>query len=212
MDYRLTADQEEFRKKFAAWLERNLPEGYDPEKQRNYVSPDEQLAAYKTFQKRISEGGYAGMHYPEEYGGQGRTIIEESIVLQTIAARCMDLKMPGVITFGMAVPTIYTCGNEEQKRKYLPKIMDGTHLWCQGFSEPGAGSDVANVSTMAIKNGDHYVVSGQKVWTSFAHIADYCILLVRTDPESAKHRGLSYLLVDMKAAVVPILRTVFRWG
>ena len=144
------------------------------------------------------------MHYPKEYGGQGKGLIEEAIVLQTIAEKAMELRGPGVITFGMAVPTIHTCGNEEQKKKYLPKIMDGTQIWCQGFSEPEAGSDVANVSTMAIRQGDHYVVNGQKVWTSMAHMSDYCILLVRTDPETTKHRGLSYLLMDMKAPGVDV--------
>ncbi len=144
------------------------------------------------------------MHYPEEVGGQGKTLMEEVIVLQTLASTCMELRTPGVITHGMAVPTIFHCGNEEQKREFLPKIFDGTHIWCQGFSEPNAGSDVANVSTRAVKEGDHYILNGQKVWTSFAHIADYCIILVRTDPDVKKHKGLSYLLLDMKAAGVEV--------
>jgi alkylation response protein AidB-like acyl-CoA dehydrogenase len=97
----------------------------------------------------------------------------------------------------MAVPVIYECGSEEQKKELLPKTLDGTYVWCQGFSEPDAGSDVANISTLAIKEGDHYVVNGQKVWTSVAHASDYCMLVVRTDPDSRKHRGLSYLFVDM---------------
>ncbi|MFO7965662.1 MAG: acyl-CoA dehydrogenase family protein [Desulfobacterales bacterium] len=204
MDYRLTPEQEAFRKEFSEWLDQNLPEGFDPSKRRNYKTSEEHLAAYKEFQNRLYKGGYTAMHYSEEYGGQGKTLMEESIVLRTIAEKCMELRGPGVITFGMAVPTIHTCGSEEQKRKYLPKIMDGTHLWCQGFSEPEAGSDVANVSTMAIRKGDHYVVNGQKVWTSMAHMADYCILLVRTDPEAVKHRGLSYLLMDMKTPGVDV--------
>jgi alkylation response protein AidB-like acyl-CoA dehydrogenase len=104
----------------------------------------------------------------------------------------------------MAVPVLFTCGTEEQKKKFLPKILDGTHIWCQGFSEPDAGSDVANVSTMAIKEGDRYIVNGQKVWTSAAHMSDYCLLLVRSDPDSAKHKGLSYLLVDIKAPGVDV--------
>ncbi len=204
MEYRLTPEQEAFRKEFSSWLDKNLPDGYDPAKQRNFKTSEEHLAAYKEFQNRLYKGGYTAMHYPKEYGGQGKTLMEEAIVLRTIAEKCMELRVPGVITFGMAVPTIYTCGSEEQKRKYLPKIMDGTHLWCQGFSEPDAGSDVANVSTMAIREGDHYIVNGQKVWTSMAHMADYCILLVRTDPETTKHRGLSYLLLDMKAPGVDV--------
>jgi alkylation response protein AidB-like acyl-CoA dehydrogenase len=104
----------------------------------------------------------------------------------------------------MAVPLIMMCGSEEQKKTLLPKIFDGTHIWSQGFSEPDAGSDVANVSTLAVREGDHYVVNGQKVWTSFAHISDYCLLLVRTDPNVAKHKGLSYLLVDMKLSGIEV--------
>ncbi len=204
MDYRFTPEQEAFRKEFSSWLDKNLPAGYDPAKRHNYKTAAEHLAAYKAFQKRLYEGGYTAMHYPKEYGGQGKTPIEEAIVMQTITQKCGELRAPAGITFGMAVPTLFTCGNEEQKRRHLPKIMDGTYLWCQGFSEPNAGSDVANISTLAIREGDHYVVNGQKVWTSIAHMADYCIMVVRTDPDTTKHRGLSYLLLDMKSPGVDV--------
>ena len=147
------------------------------------------------------------MHYPKEYGGQGRTLMEEAIVIQILAATCIELRMPGFIAHGMAAPTIFHCGSEEQKREFLPKILDGTHIWCQGFSEPNAGSDVANVATRAEKKEGHWVVNGQKVWASLAHMADYCILLVRTDPSVVKHKGLSYLLVDMNLPGVEVRPT-----
>ena len=147
------------------------------------------------------------MHYPKAYGGQGKSLMEEVIVMQTLASTCMELRGPGIIMHGMAAPTILHCGNEEQKRAYLPKIIDGTHIWCQGFSEPNAGSDVANVSTRAVKENGHYVLNGQKVWTSVAHMSDYCILLVRTDPNVAKHKGLSYLLLDINLPGVEIRPT-----
>ncbi|MEW6441704.1 MAG: acyl-CoA dehydrogenase family protein [bacterium] len=198
MDYRLTPEQEQFRTGLVAWLKSNLPAGWDPSRYRNYDTPGAWALAYKDFQRRLWEAGYASMHYPKVYGGQGRSLMEEVIVLQTLAATCMELRVPGIITHGMAAPTILTCGSEEQKRAYLPKILDGTHIWCQGFSEPNAGSDVANVATRAVKKNGHYVLNGQKTWTSFAHISDYCILLVRTSFEGPKHRGLSYLLLDMK--------------
>lgn len=204
MDFRFTPEQEAFREEFVSWLEKNLPEGWDPSRYRNYESFDEWARAYKDFQKRLSDGGYAAMHYPHEVGGQGKTLMEEVIVLQTLASACMELRTPGIITHGMAVPTIFHCGNEDQKREFLPKIFDGTHIWCQGFSEPNAGSDVANVSTRAVKEGDHYILNGQKVWTSFAHVSDYCIILVRTDPHVKKHKGLSYLLLDMKLPGVEV--------
>jgi len=204
MDYRFTPEQEAFRDKFSTWLRNNLPEGYDPSRRRNYDDAKEHARVYHQYQRRLFEGGYAGLHYPKEYGGQGKGLMDEIIVLQTVAATCAELRVPGGVTQGMALPTIYVCGNEEQKRAFMPKILDGSHIWCQGFSEPEAGSDVANVSTTAVKQNGHYVVNGQKVWTSWAHVADYCILLVRTDPNVAKHRGLSYLLLDMKLPGVEV--------
>jgi alkylation response protein AidB-like acyl-CoA dehydrogenase len=204
MDFRFTTEQEEFRNEFVSWLENNLPENWDPTRFRQFETKEELNQAYKDFQKRLFDGGYTAMHYPKEYGGQGKTLLEEIIVLQVLSTTCIELRMPGVVTHGMAVPVIFTCGTEEQKTKYLPKILDGTHIWCQGFSEPDAGSDVANVSTMAIKEGDRYFVNGQKVWTSYAHMSDYCLLLVRSDPDTAKHKGLSYLLVDMKAPGIDV--------
>lgn len=198
MDYRFTKEQEEFREEFVSWLEKNLPEGWDPSRYRNYSSAEDWASAYRDFQKRLFEAGYAGMHYPKDYGGQGKDLTLEIIILQVLASSCFELRMPGVISLGMAAPTVLICGNEQQKREFVPKILDGTHVWCQGFSEPNAGSDVANVSTRAVREDSHYVVNGQKVWTSLAHVADYCILLVRTDPNVKKHKGLSYLLLDMK--------------
>jgi len=204
MDFRFSPEEEAFRQEFVAWLEKNLPDNWDPSRYRNYDSTEEWARAYCDFQKRLSDAGYVGLQYPKEYGGQGRTLMEEVVVLQTLASTCIELRVPGVVTHGMAVPTIFVCGNEEQKREFLPKILDGTHIWCQGFSEPNAGSDVANVSTRAVKENGHYILNGQKVWTSFAQVADYCILLVRTDPNVAKHKGMSYLLLDMKLPGVEV--------
>ena len=197
MDFRLTPEQEAYRREFMSWLEQNLPEGWDPNRSRNSERQEELKTAYKYLQKKLFDAGYAGMHIPKEYGGQERTLMEEAIILQTIATKCMELRWPGGISHSMAMPVILNCGSEEQKKKFIPPILEGTHLWCQGFSEPDAGSDIANVSTTAVKDGDLYIVNGQKVWTSFAHMADYCLLLVRTDPSTTKHMGLSYLLLDM---------------
>jgi alkylation response protein AidB-like acyl-CoA dehydrogenase len=197
MDFNFTPDQEEFRNEFSEWLKKVLPADWDPDNQPKFETVEEMKAAYQDFQKKLFDAGYAAMHYPKEYGGGGKTVNEELSVLQTISSTCYALKAAGTITHAMAVPVIYECGSEEQKKELLPKTLDGTYVWCQGFSEPDAGSDVANISTLAIKEGDHYVVNGQKVWTSVAHASDYCMLVVRTDPDSRKHRGLSYLFVDM---------------
>jgi alkylation response protein AidB-like acyl-CoA dehydrogenase len=204
MDFRFTPEQEAFRKDFNAWLDRYLEDAGDISRFRATETGEAWGQAHRRFQKALFDAGYAGLQYPEVYGGRGKTLAEEVVVQQTVAERCMELRVPGVITFGMAAPTILMCGTEEQKRTYLPRIMDGTHIWCQGFSEPNAGSDVVNVATSAVRDNDHYVVNGQKVWTSFAHMADYCILLVRTDPDGQKHKGLSYLLMDMKLPGVEV--------
>ena len=204
MDFRLTPEQEAFREEFISWLNKNLPDDWDPSRYRNYDSQEEWGRAYSDFQRRLFDGGYAVMHYPKEYGGQGKSLMEEVIVSQGLFSTCPELRIPGVVTHGMVVPTIFTCGNEEQKRAFLPKILDGTHIWCQGFSEPDAGSDMANVSTRAVRENGHYIINGQKVWTSFAHLADYCIMLVRTDPNVARHKGLSYFLLDMKLPGVEV--------
>lgn len=192
MDFRLMPEEEAFKQEFQAWLKENLPQGWKPTFVRS--TP----AEYRAFQRTLFEGGYAALHYPKAYGGREKGNIYETIVNQALSQVCPNLRGMGTITHGMAVPVIYNCGTEEQKKEHLPKIFDGTHIWCQGFSEPGAGSDVANVSTLAVRDGDYYVINGQKVWTSLAHAADWCILLVRTDPKAKKHRGLSYLLLDMR--------------
>ena len=129
MNFRFTPEQEDFRNTFISWLEKNLPEDWDPSRYRNYEDQEKWEKAYKDFQKRLFDAGYAGISVPKEYGGQGRTITEDIIVAQKLAATCMELRLPGLITHGMAVPTIMTCGSEEHKKTLLPKILDGTHIW-----------------------------------------------------------------------------------
>jgi alkylation response protein AidB-like acyl-CoA dehydrogenase len=204
MDFRLTPEEEAFKREFSSWLKTSLPQGWDPSRYNVHDSWEERARVHRDFQRALFDAGYAGLHIPEEYGGRGRTLNEEIIVMETLASTCMELKLLGIITFGMAAPTIMICGTEEQKREFLPKALDGTHIWCQGFSEPNAGSDVVNVSTRAVRDNGDYIVNGQKIWTSFAHVADYCILLVRTDPSVPKHKGLSYLLLDMKSPGVEV--------
>lgn len=196
MDFNLSPELEKFQEQFIGWLKDNIPAVYDP--YRTHIH-DHQVWAkgYREFQKGLFEAGFAGMHYPAEYGGQGKGLMEEAIVVDRISYHCDEIRKPGLITHSLAAPTIFHCGTEAQKKHFMPKILDGSHIWCQGFSEPDAGSDVANLSTRAVKEGDHYIVNGQKVWTTLAQMADYCILAVRTDTEVPKHKGISYLLVDM---------------
>jgi alkylation response protein AidB-like acyl-CoA dehydrogenase len=148
--------------------------------------------------RKLYEGGWAGITWPKEFGGRGATPIEQFIFQEEMAA----YKTPPTISLigiGMAGPTIMTWGTQEQKEAHLKKILSGEEIWCQGFSEPNAGSDLAGLQTSAALDGDHYVVNGQKIWTSVAHRADWCLLLTRTDTRVAKHKGLTYLMVPMKS-------------
>ncbi|MBI3624643.1 MAG: acyl-CoA dehydrogenase family protein, partial [Candidatus Rokubacteria bacterium] len=136
-------------------------------------------------------------HWPKEFGGRGASLVEQMIFTEEMIAAGAP---PGVNMIGLTMvgPAVIHHGTEEQKARWLPPILSADEIWCQGFSEPGAGSDLANLSTRAVEDGNHFVVSGQKVWTSNAHRSHYCILLVRTDPQAPKHKGISCLLVDMR--------------
>jgi alkylation response protein AidB-like acyl-CoA dehydrogenase len=201
MDLNFSPEQEEFRAKVQAFLRENLPRGWGqagfrPER----MSMTEFL---RDWQRRLYEGGFLGMAWPKEFGGQGASQIEMAIFNEEIA-RVRAPAPLNVLGLTMAAPTIITYGTDEQKRRYLPKILSCEEIWCQGFSEPNSGSDLAAARTRAELQGDEFVVNGQKVWTTLGHIADWCMLVVRTDPDAPKHRGLSYLLVDMKSPGITV--------
>lgn len=202
MDYRLSTEDEKYRQELQAWLERTFPKDQPPPKTDTV---EDARKAYQAYQRKLFEGGYAGIRYPKEYGGQDGTMIQEMIVTEELAPYGRDhaANING-IGMGMALPTIHAVGTEEQKEMFIRKLLDGTHIWVQAFSEPNAGSDVAACTTRAIKKGDYYVVNGQKIWTTSAQYADWSLVLVRTNPDKPKHKGLSYLLVDLKSPGVEI--------
>jgi alkylation response protein AidB-like acyl-CoA dehydrogenase len=194
VDLRLTAAEVAFRDELVEWLHSALP-GLSPR------PPERDYWARREFdthwQRQLFEAGYAGINWPREYGGRGATPTEHLIYLeesQRLGAPKLETHFVGNEHAG---PTLIMEATPEQKKAHLPRILEGTEVWCQGFSEPGAGSDLASLSTRAVRDGDHYVVTGQKIWTSFAHIADYCELLVRTDPDVPKHRGITWLICPM---------------
>lgn len=200
MDFRDSPEEASFRKELRAWIEGNLPEGWrerDPKRGRE----DESVS--KAWSKKLYDAGYAGLTWPKEFGGQGAPYTHQAIFLEE-TARAETPDHIGVIGLGMAGPTIIAHGTDEQKERHLQPILSGEEVWCQGFSEPGAGSDLGSLRTRAERDGDHFSVNGQKVWSSFAHIADFCILLVRTDTSAPKHKGITYLLVDMRSPGVEV--------
>jgi alkylation response protein AidB-like acyl-CoA dehydrogenase len=202
MDFSFSLEEERFRHELREWLQNNLPPGWGT---AAFKMPkgEERLQFLRDWQRKMYNGGYLGLSWPKEYGGRGASMIELAIFNEEMAR----VEAPGplnVLGLSMAGPTIIVHGTEEQKKRHLPKILNCDEIWCQGFSEPGSGSDVASIRTKAELRGDEFIVNGQKVWTSLAHIADWCMLLVRTDPNAPKHRGMSYILVDMKSSGITV--------
>jgi alkylation response protein AidB-like acyl-CoA dehydrogenase len=163
------------------------------------------LAAGRDFQAKLAEAGLAGLTYPKEYGGAGLTLEHERIY-RSVAQDFPNMAAEFVISHGMCLPILSEFGTDEQKRRFLPDIIAGRTLWCQMFSEPGAGSDVASLQTRAERDGDEWVLNGQKVWTTLAHESDYGVIIARTDPEQTKHAGISMFIVDLEAPGVEIRR------
>jgi alkylation response protein AidB-like acyl-CoA dehydrogenase len=195
VELRDSPEEREFREGLRTWLKDNLPEGWNTPA---WKEPADSVAFLKDWTGRLHQAGYSGLSWPKEYGGVGAPHSFQAITYEELA-RAEAPEHVGLIGIGMAGPTIIAAGTDEQKRKYLSKILSGEEVWCQGFSEPGSGSDLASLQTRAVPDGDGYRITGQKVWSSFAHIADRCILLARTDPDAPKHEGISYFLVDMHA-------------
>jgi alkylation response protein AidB-like acyl-CoA dehydrogenase len=198
MDLTLSPSEEQLRDEVRAWLGENHP-GPEPE--------GEGLDAVVTFrrewQRKLHDAGWAGISWPEEFGGRGATLIEQAIFSQEMARA--DAPPPAnILGLAMGGPVVIAHGTEDQKRRYLEPILSGEEIWCQGFSEPESGSDLASLKTKAVKDGDEWVVTGQKVWTTFAQYAKWCMLVARTDPDAPKHQGLTYFLLDMEQPGVQV--------
>jgi alkylation response protein AidB-like acyl-CoA dehydrogenase len=195
---------EDFRARARAWLEANVPRrASDDENEAETRGQAAVLAEQKAFQAKLYDAGFAGITWPREYGGQGLTAAEQIIWSQE--SRNYDLPT-GAFFIGLSMPgnTILEVGSEQQKQRYLPRMLSGEEIWCQLFSEPGAGSDVASLQTSAVRDGDEWVMTGQKVWTSGAQYSDYGAILARTDPTMPKHDGISMFIVDMHAPGVTV--------
>src|SRR6476469_1740192 len=198
MDLTLSPSEEEFRDEVRAWVEENHPVP-EPE-----AGLEEVMAFRREWQLKMHAAGWAGISWPKEYGGRGATMIEQAIFVGE-AARLEAPSPANVLGLAMGGPVVIAHGSDEQKQRYLEPILTGEEIWCQGFSEPESGSDLASLKTRAVKDGDEWVVTGQKVWTTFAQYAKWCMLVARTDPDAPKHKGLTYFLMDMEQDAVKVL-------
>ena len=195
MDLTYPPDAEEFRGEIRAWLEENLPQGWFDDGFE--MTAEERRKFHEEWTQKLFDGGWICASWPKEYGGKGLTTMQ-SVVLNEEFARAGAPLRADFFGDTLVGPTILQWGSEEQKKEFLPKILSGQISWCQGFSEPDAGSDLAGLKTKAELDGDEWVINGQKIWTTQAQYADYIFLLARTDPAAPKHAGISYLLVPMK--------------
>jgi len=201
MDLTYSDADEAFRKEIRGWLEEHLPpHWFDADFE---MTPEERAAFNRTWPSKLFEGGWICATWPVEYGGKGLTTMQGVVLAEEFARAKAPLRAD---FFGdtLVGPTILQWGTEEQKKEFLPKILNGTMSWCQGFSEPNSGSDLASLKTSAVLDGDEWIINGQKVWTTQGHHADYCFLLTRTDPDAPKHKGISYLLVPMRQPGVEV--------
>jgi alkylation response protein AidB-like acyl-CoA dehydrogenase len=190
VDLTLSPNEQAFRDELRGWLSENHP-GEEP-------AGDEAAFTFRiAWQKQLHAAGYAGLSWPEEYGGKGATLIEQAIYGEEMA-RAKAPSTANVLGLVMGGPVVIAHGTDEQKQRYLEPILSAEEIWCQGFSEPDSGSDLASLKTKAVKSNGEWLVTGQKVWTTFAHHAKWCMLVARTDQDAPKHKGLTYFLMDME--------------
>jgi alkylation response protein AidB-like acyl-CoA dehydrogenase len=198
MDLDLTPDQQAFRDEVAAWLAANVPA--EP---LGSQSTEEGFAQHRAWERRLYDAGYAAINWPRAYGGRDADLLSTAIFQEEYARAGAPARI-NVLGLGLAGPTLIQYGTDEQKARWLPGILSAEAIWCQGFSEPDAGSDLAALRTTAVREGDEYLVNGQKIWTSLGRFADWMFALVRTDREAPKHKGISFLMIDMHSPGIEV--------
>jgi alkylation response protein AidB-like acyl-CoA dehydrogenase len=196
MDLTLSPSEAGFQDKLRAWLKDNHPGSAPSDEQGGFEFR-------RAWQRRLHEAGWAGIAWPEEYGGRGASLVEQAILNEEMVRARMP-QVANVLGLAMGGPTVIAHGTEEQRRRYLPPILSADEIWCQGFSEPESGSDLASLKTRAVRDGGGWVLTGQKVWTTYAQHAKWCMLLARTNPEAPRHQGLTYFLMDMEQPGVEV--------
>jgi alkylation response protein AidB-like acyl-CoA dehydrogenase len=211
VDFRYSEAEERFRLELRGWLDEHLPRHFAPGELSEELDPDARFERMLGWHRAMHAGGWVGIHWPREYGGRGASIMEQVVYAEEMGATGAPPPI-NPIAIMMVGPTLMQWGTEAQKRRFIPTMLRADEIWCQGYSEPGAGSDLAALQTRGVEDGDDLVVTGQKVWTSLAHRAHWCILLCRTDPDAPKHLGISYLLVDMKSPGITVRPLVQMTG
>lgn len=201
---KLSREDEAFRTHLSNWLRDNLPEGWtERETVLRFDKDEERVAFQREWHRKLYQAELTGYNWPKDKGGMGLSLSQQAIYTEEMAQWRAPGPM-GRMGLNMVGPTLIQFGTPEQQDRYLPTILNGDEIWCQGYSEPNSGSDLASLRTRAIEDGDDFVVNGQKIWTSGAQHADWCFCLVRTDPDAPKHKGISYLLIDMKTPGITI--------
>ncbi len=203
MDLIFTEQEEVFRQELRDFLAAELPDGWDPLDQPG-ESPEERHAFTRSMANKLADKGWLTLAWPEEYGGQGRSIMEQVIYREEMSYWNVPGTDLGTGAISWVGPVLMIAGTEDQKREHLPPIARAERYWCTLYSEPGSGSDLASLQTSAVRDGDDYVINGQKIWTSSAHIADWGWLAARTNPDAPKHRGISLFMLDMKSPGVTV--------
>jgi alkylation response protein AidB-like acyl-CoA dehydrogenase len=210
MDLSYTPEERAFQREVRAWLRKNVPRRQRDERPMEWGDP-RRIEQAKAWQRKVHAAGYLALGWPREYGGQGADVMRQTIVNEEMV-RARAPGLVGMMGIQMVGSTLIQHGTEEQRLRHLPKILSAEEVWCQGYSEPGAGSDLASLRTRAELVGDDFVVNGQKMWTSNAQFADWMFCLVRTDPSAPKHAGISYLLIDMRTPGITVRPLVQMTG
>jgi alkylation response protein AidB-like acyl-CoA dehydrogenase len=202
MDFRFSPEEEHFRNAIRDWLHANLPAGWGT----TFREPDDEAARFAfrlDWERKLHAAGWSGVAWPREYGGRGATLVEQAIFQEELA-RANAPESVNIIGRNLTAPTLMEHGTAAQKQRFLPKILSSEEIWCQGFSEPNSGSDLASARCRATVDGDDFLINGQKIWTSFAQYAQWCFVLARTNATAPKHQGLSFILVDMRSPGITI--------
>lgn len=213
MDFRFTEDEEAFRREVHQWLKHEIPQRWTELDPGIWEETEESWALAREFQRKLGQKGWLAPAYPREYGGLELSHMKRLILSEELAYSRAPLSIEVEVTLNWVGPSIMLFGTEKQKKEYLTKMAKGDIIFCLGYSEPNAGSDLASLQTRAVEVGDEYVINGQKTWCSYGHLADYCWLAARTDPDASRHEGISIFIVDMKTpgiAVRPLMNILNR--